>query len=93
MSHSEKIREALKKASRMNIAVAELESYGLSVKTIQGLESKLGIIYVEQFLDISLDDLKRTKNLGPVAIQEISKILDFLPLFILEKENENSNFV
>ena len=72
-------QEAIIIAIDDNMAIAELEPLGLSIRTITGLEDKLGIIYLEQLMNITLDELKSVKNLGAQAVREVEIALNDLP--------------
>jgi hypothetical protein len=57
--------------------VADLECFGLSVKSINLLEDRLGIVYVDQLEGIKEEDLRvyGYHGFGPVGIQEVKDAL------------------
>lgn len=66
------IRDAAKKG----FAVAELECLGLSVRTINALESsKYNIIYLDELIARSDKEISSLKNLGKQGLSEISAAL------------------
>lgn len=75
---SPEAKEAILIAIDEKMAIAELEPLGLSIRTITGLEDKLGIIYLEELLKLTLAELKAVKNLGTQAVKEVEVALNQL---------------
>lgn len=82
---------AILDAIDQEMAIAELEPLGLSMRTISGLESKLGIIYLKDLLEKTLEELKDVKNLGAQAVREIEAALNDLPK-LTEKYKKSFGF-
>lgn len=59
----------------LDLAVAELEAYGLSQRTISLLESRLGILTVEQLLACPEQQLLMASGVGNAMICEIHRVL------------------
>lgn len=72
----EEAKQAVFDAVRQNMAIAELEPLGLSIRTIQGLEDKLGVIYLEELLQKSEIEIRACRNLGAQAVKEIEVALN-----------------
>ena len=53
-------------------AIAELETYGLSLRIINLLEDNLGIIWLEDLLSHTAEELRdNVPNLGKKSVQDI----------------------
>ncbi len=71
--------DRLAKLEKEQIAIAELEALGLPIRTINLLEQSLGIIWLEDLLRFTPDELReRVSNLGEKGLQQI---LDCLARF------------
>jgi len=58
------------------VAVAELEEFGLKVKNINLIEQQLGIIYIEDLLRYTSDQLKdQVRNFGKSGVKQLKKAL------------------
>lgn len=81
-------RTAVLEALDQHMSIADLEPLGLATRTISGLESKLGIIYLEQLLEITFKDVQAAHNLGASAVREITFAINNLQILTNEfKEN------
>ncbi len=72
---------AILDAVDQGMAIAELEPLGVSMRTICGLESKLGIIYLEELLSKTFSEITgtRSRGVGAKAFREIETALNALP--------------
>ena len=67
----------LRKIGIQQVAVAELEALGLQVRTINSLERHLGVIWLEDLLQYTPDQLRqKVPNLGDRGLAEILDCLD-----------------
>lgn len=78
--NNQEAREALVEAVAQDMAIAELEPLGLSVRTITGLEDKLGFIYLQDLLNVTIKELRSVKNLGAQAAKEVEYALNNIHL-------------
>tara|TARA_Y100000296_G_C5018086_1_gene178431 strand:+ start:92 stop:478 length:387 start_codon:yes stop_codon:yes gene_type:complete len=89
ISKSKKVREAIVAALDAEMAIAELEPLGLSVRTIAGLEDKLGVVYLEDLLKKTLEEVKAVRNLGDSAVAEIETALNDLPKLTTHRQKKH----
>lgn len=82
---------AIVKAIDQEMAVAELEPLGVTMRTISGLESKLGIIYLTDLLDKTVEEIRKIKNLGVQAVRELEIALNNLHK-LTEKRKKSFGF-
>ncbi len=69
----------LQSIGKQQVAVAELEALGLNVRTINLLERHLGVVWLEELLRYTPDELKqRVPHLGD---RRVAEILDCLKRF------------
>ena len=73
------IRRMILDAARNGLAVAELEYLGLSLRVVNTLEEKLGVLYLQELIDMSEEELLSTRQLGSGALKQISKALERFP--------------
>ena len=67
----------LRKIGIQQVAVAELEALGLKVRTINSLERHLGVIWLEDLLQYTPDQLRqKVPHLGDRGLAEILDCLD-----------------
>ena len=78
--NSKEAKVAIVEAVGQNMAIAELEPLGLSIRTISGLEEKLGLIYLGDLLSLTMVELKSVKNLGDKALREVEIALNNIHL-------------
>lgn len=83
----------LDKAIKKDIAIAELEYLGLSLRIINSLEeSKYKIIYLKDLLSLKEKDLKDIDNLGSTGLKQIYKVLEKIDSLEDEKNRWNRVF-
>ena len=80
------IQNIIRKEAEKGMAVAELEYLGLSLRIINTLEEKVGIVYMKQLIDKSEAYLLDVDQLGSGAIRQIKVAMERLPE--LEKEKK-----
>jgi len=55
--------------------IADLEIYGLPIRIINALENHLGLVWLDDLLAFSDDELRSTKGLGPYAVRVVREAL------------------
>ena len=60
-----------------DISIAELEEYGVSVRTINHFDHA-GFVYITDLIDVSVDDLVRIPNVNYKIARQISNCLRLL---------------
>lgn len=71
----EKIQDMIFQSADNGMAVAELEYLGLSLRVVNTLEQKVGILYLRDLLSMSEDDIAGIRQLGSGAIRQITEAL------------------
>lgn len=82
------IQMLIRSEAAKGMAVAELEYLGLSLRVINTLEEKVGIVYVQQLIDKSEKELLHIRQLGAGAIKQIMAALERFP----DLENERQRW-
>ena len=82
------IQKLIRNEASKGMAVAELEYLGLSLRVINTLEEKVGILYVQQLIDTSEKELLHSRQLGLGAIKQIMDALARFP----DLENERQRW-
>lgn len=82
------IQELIRKKADNGMAVAELEYLGLSLRVINTLEEKMGVIFIQQLIEKSEKELLAIKQLGQGAVKQILNALERFP----ELENERERW-
>lgn len=73
------IQRMIRREAAKGMAVAELEYLGLSMRVINTLEEKVGIVYIRQLIDKSEQELLDIKQLGSGAVKQIIAALKRFP--------------
>lgn len=79
MVPDESIQGMILDAAAEGMAVAELEYLGLSLRVVNTLEEKVGIVYIEQLIDLTTEELIGIKQLGRGAVDQIAAALNIFP--------------
>lgn len=80
------IQKMIRKEASKGMAVAELEYLGLSLKVINALENRMGIVYIRQLANKSKEDILEVSQLGLAAVKQILKAFERFPE--LDKEQK-----
>jgi DNA-directed RNA polymerase alpha subunit len=84
----EHIQDMIFESADNGLAVAELEYLGLSLRVVNTLEQKVGVVYLQDLLSMSEEDIANVRQLGSGAIKQISDALARFP----ELEQERSRW-
>ncbi len=72
MHISDRVQKLLARLGRKQVAVAQLEAVGLPLRIINLLEESLGVVWLEELLVHTPDELmERVPNLGKKSVQTI----------------------
>lgn len=75
----EAIQDMIFESADNGLAIAELEYLGLSLRVVNTLEQKVGIVYLQDLLSMSEEDIAKIRQLGDGAIKQISDALARFP--------------
>lgn len=73
------IQRMIRREAEKGMAVAELEYLGLSLRVINTLEDRVGIVYIRQLIEKSESELLDIKQLGSGAVKQIVAALERFP--------------
>lgn len=73
------IQRMIRREAAKGMAVAELEYLGVSYRTINTLEEKVGIVYLKQLINKTEEELLNIEQLGSGAIEQIIDALERFP--------------
>lgn len=75
-----KTRKLIREAAAAGVAIAELEYLGLSVRTINALESSVhNCVFLEDLIELSADQVAEIPSLGQHGLGEIIEALRRFP--------------
>jgi len=80
------IQRMIRREAANGMAVAELEYLGLSLRVINTLEEKVGIVYIKQLIEKSKEDLLDIRQLGSGAVKQIIAALERFPELESERQ-------
>ena len=78
-------KKSICKEAARGTAVAELEYLGLSLRVINTLEEKVGVIYIKQLIEKSHQELSEIRQLGFGGIKQIMSALERMPELEIER--------
>lgn len=84
----ETIQDMIFESADNGLALAELEYLGLSLRVVNTLEQKVGVVYLQDLLSMSEEDIAGIRQLGSGAIKQLSDALARFP----ELERERSRW-
>jgi hypothetical protein len=84
----EHIQDMIFEYADNGMAIAELEYLGLSLRVVNTLEQKVGVLYLRDLLSMSEEDIAGIRQLGGGAIRQIAEAFKRFP----ELESERSRW-
>ena len=84
------IQRMIRREAAKGMAVAELEYLGLSLRVINTLEERVGIVYIGQLIEKSEIELLGIKQLGSGAVKQIIAALERFPDLESERQRWNT---
>jgi DNA-directed RNA polymerase alpha subunit len=82
----ERTQDMIFEQADSGMGVAELEYLGVSQRVINTLEDKMGIVYLQQLIEMSRETLLAVRQLGRGGVQEIMEAFKRFPELELTRQ-------